>query len=110
MMLNVCFFASTAHTICTNKISACNKSASTSRNYKLYARLCLLMGLTWIVGLVAGYLDLEAVWYIFVALNAFQVNIIYTKQGDTGRKVSTLVDDSTGNSSFYATSFCAISL
>jgi hypothetical protein len=62
------------------------------------------MGLTWIVGLVAGYLDLEAVWYIFVALNAFQVNVIYITQGDTGRKVNTLVDDSTGISPFYAIS------
>jgi hypothetical protein len=40
------------------------------------------MGLTWIVGFIADYLDLEAVWYIYVALNAFLVSIIYTIQGD----------------------------
>jgi hypothetical protein len=40
----------------------------------LYLRLALLMGLTWISGVVAGGLDLEPVWYVFLVLNTLQVN------------------------------------
>jgi hypothetical protein len=33
------------------------------------------MGLTWIMGFVADYFNSNVLWYIFVALNAFQVTI-----------------------------------
>jgi hypothetical protein len=56
------------------------------------------MGLTWIVGFIADYLDLEAVWYIYVALNAFQVSIIYTTQGDSRGMINNLGSDSIGHS------------
>ena len=44
-------------------------------SYHLYLRLALLMGLTWLAGLVAGVLDLEPVWYVFLVLNTLQVPI-----------------------------------
>ncbi len=43
-------------------------------SFQLYLRLALLMGLTWISGVVAGGLDLEPVWYVFLVLNTLQVN------------------------------------
>jgi len=76
MATNFCFFVSSAHMICTSKMSSSNKSSNTDSNCKLFARLSLLLGLTWIVGFIAGYLDLVAVWYIYVLLNAFQASII----------------------------------
>jgi len=82
LAMNFYFFASSGHMICTSRMSASNKSSSNNSNCSLFARLSLLMGLTWIVGFIADYLDLEAVWYIYVALNAFQVSIIHTIQGD----------------------------
>ena len=44
-------------------------------SFQLYLRLALLMGLTWISGVVAGGLDLEPVWYVFLVLNTLQVRI-----------------------------------
>lgn len=52
------------------------------------------MGLTWIMGFVAAYVNREAVWYIFVALNSFQVSTIYTIQGDSEGKINNLGRDS----------------
>lgn len=72
MLMNFYFFVSSAQMICASRVSPLNKSSKNNSNSKLFARLSLLMGLTWIMGFVAGYLDLEAVWYIYVALNSFQ--------------------------------------
>ena len=35
------------------------------------------MGLTWITGLVAGFVDLQPMWYVFVALNTLQGLVIF---------------------------------
>jgi uncharacterized membrane protein AbrB (regulator of aidB expression) len=78
MVLNLVFFVSSAFMICRTTVSSSIKSTSTHRDYKLFLRLAILMGLTWIAGFIADYLNLNAVWYIFVALNAFQVTIQFT--------------------------------
>lgn len=75
MVLNFVFFMSSAFMICKTTVASSIKSSSTHRDYKLFVRLAILVGLTWIVGFIADYLNLNAVWYIFVALNAFQVTI-----------------------------------
>ena len=41
-------------------------------NFRLYLRLAVIMGLTWITGLVAALLDAEPVWFGFVILNTLQ--------------------------------------
>jgi len=41
-------------------------------NFKLYFRLATLMGLSWTAGLIAGSLDVEPVWYVFLVLNTLQ--------------------------------------
>ncbi len=46
-------------------------------NFKLYLRLALIMGITWVTGLAAGFVDVEAVWYVFVALNTLQGLFIF---------------------------------
>ncbi|XP_021912913.1 probable G-protein coupled receptor Mth-like 1 [Zootermopsis nevadensis] len=77
MVMNIAFFISSTHMICATTLAQSNKSSSTHRDYKLFARLALLMGLTWIIGFIADYLNSEAIWYIFVALNAFQGFFIF---------------------------------
>uniref|UniRef100_A0A0K2TT31 G-protein coupled receptors family 2 profile 2 domain-containing protein n=1 Tax=Lepeophtheirus salmonis TaxID=72036 RepID=A0A0K2TT31_LEPSM len=46
-------------------------------NYHLYLRLGVLMGLTWIVGLVAGFLDFEVLWIVFIVFNTLQGLFIF---------------------------------
>ncbi|XP_076028626.1 uncharacterized protein LOC143017726 [Oratosquilla oratoria] len=64
-----------ASTQSTAKMTSC--SPQQQDQFKLYMRLALLMGLTWISGIVAGYLNLEPIWYIFVVLNSFQGLFIF---------------------------------
>ena len=46
-------------------------------NFHLYLRLAVIMGLTWIVGLVAALVDMEEVWFAFVILNTTQGIFIF---------------------------------
>ncbi|XP_069943693.1 uncharacterized protein [Cherax quadricarinatus] len=79
MVLNAVFFLATAYVISTSKESMLRISSSSHYNKRLqmYVRLAVLMGLTWITGIVAGYLQLESVWYIFVVLNTLQGVFIF---------------------------------
>lgn len=78
MILNVIFFASAAHMIySTTSTTRFTASAGTQRDFRLYIRLALVMGLTWTVGLIAGTLDNEGLWYAFIALNTLQGLFIF---------------------------------
>ncbi|CAL4069888.1 unnamed protein product [Meganyctiphanes norvegica] len=79
MGVNFIFFVFSARIIAdtqqsTSKMSSCNPHQD---QFKLYMRLALLMGLTWISGIVAGYLQMEAIWYAFVLLNTLQGVFIF---------------------------------
>ncbi|XP_066977520.1 uncharacterized protein [Macrobrachium rosenbergii] len=79
MVLNIILFILSARIIAntmesTAKMTSC---APYQSQFKLYMRLALLMGLTWISGIVAGYLQVEAIWYIFVLLNTLQGVFIF---------------------------------
>lgn len=79
MGVNFIFFVFSARIIAdthqsTAKMSSCNPHQD---QFKLYMRLALLMGLTWISGIVAGYLQMEAIWYAFVLLNTLQGVFIF---------------------------------
>ena len=41
-------------------------------NFILYVRLATIMGLTWVTGLVAGFVDVPWLWYTFVVFNTLQ--------------------------------------
>ncbi|XP_069190839.1 uncharacterized protein [Procambarus clarkii] len=79
MALNVVFFLMTSYTIGTSTQSTLQKSSSPQdkKQFVLYVRLAVLMGLTWITGIVAGYLQLQAIWYVFVVLNTLQGTFIF---------------------------------
>ncbi|CAL1291307.1 unnamed protein product [Larinioides sclopetarius] len=73
MLMNVIlFFSSSRMILMTTQSSVKQQSQAQRRNFKLYLRLALLMGLTWIVGVVASYADVQLLWYLFCALNTFQ--------------------------------------
>jgi hypothetical protein len=56
MILNAALFFWSAYLIHTTTSEMRNKSSSHT-DVRLYGRLALIMGLTWAVGLVAGYVD-----------------------------------------------------
>ena len=78
MVLNITFFSSSAHMIfSTTSTTRFTSSSGTQRDFRLYIRLALVMGLTWTVGLIAGYLNVEGLWYTFIALNTLQGLFIF---------------------------------
>jgi len=73
MTLNILFFIWSACMVWdSSRVSAKITTAAPKTNFHLYLRLALLMGLTWVAGLVAGGLDYEPVWYVFLVLNSLQ--------------------------------------
>jgi len=73
MLLNVVFFVSSACMVYESSRSTATITTTGPRiSFHLYLRLALLMGLTWLAGLLAGGLDLEPVWYVFLVLNTLQ--------------------------------------
>ncbi|KAG8195158.1 hypothetical protein JTE90_023335 [Oedothorax gibbosus] len=78
MVGNIVLFVSSSRMILmTTQTSVKQHNQSNRRNFKLYLRLALLMGLTWIIGIVAGYADIDGLWYFFVALNTLQGLFIF---------------------------------
>lgn len=78
MALNVTFFGLSARMIYSStSTTRFTASAGTQRDFRLYARLAVIMGLTWIVGLVAGAFDIVILWYIFIGLNTLQGLFIF---------------------------------
>ncbi|PSN47904.1 hypothetical protein C0J52_03376 [Blattella germanica] len=76
MILNIVFFCWSAYTIYTTT-SHMRNSSNTQQDFRLYVRLALIMGLTWITGIIASYADIEAIWYLFVLLNTLQGLFIF---------------------------------
>lgn len=79
---NVVFFATTAALIAkmTRSVATPTGAAGGSQRrqqYRTYLRLAVLMGLTWITGILAGCLDLEPLWYVYVVLNSLQGVFIF---------------------------------
>ncbi|XP_063840404.1 uncharacterized protein LOC135089102 [Scylla paramamosain] len=80
IVMNFVFFVSTAVIITQTGSTAAASSArgnNPRRQYTMYLRLAVLMGFTWVSGIAAGYLDLEALWYVFVLLNTLQGVFIF---------------------------------
>ncbi|TRY69298.1 hypothetical protein TCAL_13480 [Tigriopus californicus] len=78
LISNIVFFVLSAGMVYdttsgTNKATSCGPSI----NFHLYLKLAIIMGLTWIIGLVAGFLNVTEVWYVFIALNTLQGVFIF---------------------------------
>ncbi|MPC53476.1 G-protein coupled receptor Mth2 [Portunus trituberculatus] len=79
MVVNIALFILSAVMIAettqsTAKMTSCSPH---HHQFKLYMRLALLMGVSWISGIVAGYLQMEAIWYVFVLFNTLQGVLLF---------------------------------
>ncbi|XP_042885083.1 uncharacterized protein LOC122261480 [Penaeus japonicus] len=79
IVANVVFFICTARIIAETTLSTSSMTSSSHHksHYKMYLRLAVLTGFTWLSGIVAGYLQVEALWYVFVVLNSLQGVFIF---------------------------------
>lgn len=79
MLLNIAFFILSARMIASTALATAKYSSHRKSHslFKLYMRLALLMGLGWIIGIMAGYLQQEVLWYMFILLNTLQGCFIF---------------------------------
>lgn len=78
LLVNVILFLFTACGIyrTSRDMQSARRSKECTQFY-LYVKLAFIMGLTWIMGFVAAFADVEVVWYIFIILNASQGAFIF---------------------------------
>lgn len=78
MLLNAGFFLDVTYVISRATLKTSQSHERTlKKRFFMFMRLALIMGLTWIVGLVAGYADTVYLWYLFVSLNTLQGLFIF---------------------------------
>lgn len=77
--LNFIFFGLSAYTLHFNKMKTEQEAQRSilKRRYLMYFRLSVIMGTTWIVGIVATVANVDWLWYIFVLLNTLQGFFIF---------------------------------
>ncbi|XP_071949619.1 uncharacterized protein [Antedon mediterranea] len=61
----------------SRKIRKSSKLRDGISNVNIYAKICCIMGLTWIVGCLTAFFDHPVLWYIFVILNSLQGVFIF---------------------------------
>ncbi|XP_060850592.1 uncharacterized protein LOC132929326 [Rhopalosiphum padi] len=73
MVVNVVLFGWTAYMIHSSRATVRHvNTRHVRRDFRMYCRLAVLMGLTWSTGIVASYTDAAYMWLLFVVLNTFQ--------------------------------------
>ena len=72
--LNIGFFLLTVRLLKTafHESNALRKSNNIHHPWKVYLKLFIIMGLAWLIGFVAIWVDSVVVWFLFVILNASQ--------------------------------------
>lgn len=105
MAFNIILFIGSAYIIfeATKSGAKMTSSSVPKVNFHLYLKLAIIMGLTWVIGLVAGYVNWEPLWYAFVILNTLQGLFIFiaftcNKKVITGLK-GRVMGSSSGSSS-----------
>ena len=82
MGANIFLFVCSARMIYLTRKNSTMKMITTTgcfnpkTNFILYVRLATIMGLTWVTGLVAGFVDNSWLWYTFVVFNTLQGKLI----------------------------------
>ncbi|XP_069995890.1 G-protein coupled receptor Mth2 [Penaeus vannamei] len=79
IIMNVALFVATTVSIAKTMQSEVRRTSSSEpkKEFLLYLRLAVLMGITWITSVVASYLELEVLWYVFILLNTLQGVFIF---------------------------------
>lgn len=62
MVLNIVFFSWSAYLI-HSTTSMLQNMSRTRKDFRLYVRLALIMGLTWVTGLIAGFADVLGMFW-----------------------------------------------
>ncbi|XP_071041934.1 probable G-protein coupled receptor Mth-like 3 [Parasteatoda tepidariorum] len=77
--LNFVMFGISAFLIFTNRMKSSHESQRShlKKNHLLYFRLTVIMGVTWITGVLAPLIHVLWLWYVFAALNTFQGLFIF---------------------------------
>ncbi|XP_037792651.1 uncharacterized protein LOC119588006 [Penaeus monodon] len=77
--INVALFVATTATIAKTRQSEVRKTSPSEpkKEFLLYLRLAVLMGITWITSVLASYLQLEVLWYVFTLLTTLQGLFIF---------------------------------
>lgn len=73
MAINFVLFIWTAYMIHSSRATVRHiNTRHVRRDFRMYCRLAVLMGLTWMTGILASYIDNRYLWILFVVLNTFQ--------------------------------------
>lgn len=76
--MNVFFFGTCVYIIISHTMKPTDPQRSMlKRNVTIYSRLAVIMGLSWVFGLLASLLNHVVLWYIFVILNTLQGFFIF---------------------------------
>ena len=78
ILLNLFFFALSVRSICVTKRKS-SELLQTNRNCEIliYIKLSTVMGLTWMFGYVATWVQNQVFWYLFVVFNGLQGLFIF---------------------------------
>ncbi|CAH1794952.1 unnamed protein product [Owenia fusiformis] len=73
VFINIILYCVTScHIYQTMKATRKVIKSSNKRDFILYVKLCLIMGLTWLFGFLATLVQLEFMWYVFIVFNTLQ--------------------------------------
>ncbi|XP_065210498.1 uncharacterized protein LOC135838694 [Planococcus citri] len=101
LVCNLVFFLSSAYMIySSHSMTRYSASPATKRDFRLYARLALIMGLTWISGLLAAFVNSEILWVVFILSNTslgLFVFVAFTCRSKVLRALKNLKRDSVLN-------------
>ncbi|XP_063607212.1 uncharacterized protein LOC134781856 [Penaeus indicus] len=77
--INVTLFVATTATIAKTRQSEVRRTSTNDpkKEFLLYLRLAVLMGITWITSVLASVLQQEVLWYVFIVLNTLQGLFIF---------------------------------
>ncbi|XP_063607211.1 uncharacterized protein LOC134781855 [Penaeus indicus] len=77
--INVALFVATTATIAKTRQSEVRRTSTSDpkKEFLLYLRLAVLMGITWITSVLASVLQQEVLWYVFIVLNTLQGLFIF---------------------------------
>ncbi len=74
---NIILFICTAFTLRTSFKESNAVVKKRQRNFQVYVKLFLLMGITWSLGFVVGFTDFVALEYIYTVINSLQGVLIF---------------------------------
>ncbi|XP_050544457.1 uncharacterized protein LOC126907315 isoform X3 [Daktulosphaira vitifoliae] len=98
MVINFVLFLWTSYMIHTSRCTSRHiTTRHVRRDFRMYCRMTILMGLSWSVGLASYYLNNKYMWILFVVLNAFQGLFVFLAFTCRRRYLNLLVGPSTNN-------------